>query len=125
MPSLAVVEDVNVLGDLALSLVTGFIAAMMHQFILERAPETLHRRVVIAVPPARHRGAQAELLQPGLVGMRAILGSAIGVMEEPRSWAFRADRHRQGPHPQVRGDAWTHRMADHLACVEILDPRQI
>ena len=37
MGSLAVVKDVDVLSDLALSLFTGFIGAMMHQFVLERA----------------------------------------------------------------------------------------
>ena len=49
MPPLAVVEYLNVLGDLAACLFTGFVTAVVNQFVLECAPEALHRRIVVAV----------------------------------------------------------------------------
>jgi len=50
MSPLPVIEQFDILRELAPSLLTGFVATMMHQFILQRPPETLHGSVVIAVP---------------------------------------------------------------------------
>ena len=74
MPTLAVVEELNVLRDLSPGLFPCFIPPAVHELVLQRPPETFHRRVVVAVSPTRHRGAQPELSQLGLVVMRAILG---------------------------------------------------
>ena len=39
MPPLTVIEDLDVLRDLAPSLLTGLVATMMHQLILQRPPK--------------------------------------------------------------------------------------
>jgi hypothetical protein len=39
MPPLAVVEDLDVLGDLADGLGAGVVMAVAHQFVLERTPK--------------------------------------------------------------------------------------
>jgi hypothetical protein len=64
MPSLAVVEDLDVLRDRSLSLLPGCRALMMHEFILQCSLKAFHRRIVVAIAPARYRGAYGELLQP-------------------------------------------------------------
>jgi hypothetical protein len=56
MSTLAVVEDFNVLRDFLPDLVSCFISAVVHELVLQGPPETLHRRVVIAVSPTRPRG---------------------------------------------------------------------
>jgi len=67
MPSLTVREDLDVLRDLAPRLLTGLVATMMYQLILQRAPETLHRRVVIAIALPTHEWDHAKLPQGGLI----------------------------------------------------------
>lgn len=54
MPPLMVIEDLDVLRDLAPRLLTGLVATMMHELILQRPPATLHRRVVMAIAPPTH-----------------------------------------------------------------------
>jgi len=56
MASLAVAEDLDVLGDLMPSLLTGFVAPMVQQFVVKRAPKAFHRRIVVAVAPADIEG---------------------------------------------------------------------
>ena len=63
MPPLAVVEDLDVLGDFPNCLFPGFVTPVMHEFILERAPEALHRGVVVAVAASGHGRFHAELFQ--------------------------------------------------------------
>ena len=77
MPALAIVADLDVLGDLSPSLLTGFIASMVHQFIVQCTPKAFHRRSVVAVAPAQHRGVHAELHQQRLVVLGTIQGASI------------------------------------------------
>jgi len=49
----------------------------MYQLLLERLPETLHRRIIIAVPFTAHRGLQPEPFQDISVLMQAILTAPI------------------------------------------------
>src|SRR6266571_6865945 len=58
---LAVVEDFDVLVDRCFRIGPCCIPLMMNHFVLQAAPEALHRRVVVAVPLARHRCPHAEL----------------------------------------------------------------
>ena len=83
MPPLTVtvIEDLDVLRDLAPSLLTGLIATMMHQLILQHSPETLHP----------HGWDHAELPQRCLIHLGTILSPAIGVMNEPRGWTVGVD----------------------------------
>jgi len=50
----AVVEDLDVCRDLALGLLAGREATVMHQFSLQRTPTAFHRRVVPTVALATH-----------------------------------------------------------------------
>ena len=62
MPSLTVVEKLDVLGDFTNRLGARFVTSVMRKFILECAPEAFHRRIVIAVAltaPALHAGIAA------------------------------------------------------------------
>jgi hypothetical protein len=57
--------------------------------------------------------------------MRAILGTAIGVMKQPGGRALGGNSlHERTPH-QVRRHPGVHRMADHLAGEQILDAGEI
>ena len=73
-PPLPVIEDLDILRDLAVSLLTGLVATMMHQLILQRSSETLHRRVVITVTLPTHGRGHSELPQLLLIVSDTILG---------------------------------------------------
>lgn len=79
MAPLTVVEDLNVLRDLPSGLFPRFITSVMHQFILQRAPETLHRGIVVAVASPTHGRGHAELAYAILIRLGTILRAAIGV----------------------------------------------
>ena len=74
MPPLTVIEELNVLRDLAPRLLPRIISPMMHQLIFQCPPETLHRRVVIAIALPAHGGDHADLPQLILI----VLGTMIG-----------------------------------------------
>ena len=92
MSPLPVVEQLDVLRDLAASLRTGLVAPVMYQLILQRPPDTLHRRVVIAIPLPTHGRGQAELPQLLLIVLRTIVGPTVGVVDQAWVWAGRPHR---------------------------------
>ena len=49
MPSLAIVEDLDILRDLLPRQLTRYIPPMMYRFILQRPPNIVHWRIVVAV----------------------------------------------------------------------------
>ncbi len=97
----------------------------MHQLHLECAPETLHRRVIVAVALATHGRDQTELPQLFLIVLRAILGPAIRVMQKPRSRALGREGLPERLRHQVRRHPSIHRMTDHLAGEQIFDAGKI
>lgn len=56
----AVIEDLDVLRDLAFGLLAGGEATVMHQFGIQGTPATFHRCVVPAVSLATHGDLHAE-----------------------------------------------------------------
>lgn len=56
MPSLTVIEELDVLRNLVSSLFTSLEMPVMHQFVLQRPPKTFHRRIVVAVASPTHGG---------------------------------------------------------------------
>src|SRR5689334_6178070 len=86
MSPLPVVEHLDVLRDLAASVLTGLVAPVMHQLILQCPPETLHRRVVIAVALPAHGRGHAELPQLLLIVLSTILG---GFNRSTQHWVVR------------------------------------
>jgi hypothetical protein len=57
------IEDLDIFGYILYSLLPGPIPAMIGQFLLECSPETLHRRIVVAVTFPAHRSYEAMLFQ--------------------------------------------------------------
>ncbi len=91
MPPLTVVEHLDVLCNLSPSLLPCFIPPMVHQLILQRPPETLHRRIVITIPLPTHGRGHAELPQLLLIVLCTILGPTVGVVDQAWAWTL-------GPH---------------------------
>lgn len=73
MTPLAVVEDFDIFLDRWFRIGPRGVPLMMNHFILQAAPETLHGRVVVAVPLARHGGLHAELRDQLAVIVGAVL----------------------------------------------------
>ena len=77
----AVVEDLDILGDFPLGLLSRSKAAVMRPLIFQGASETLHRRIVPAVALAAHRSQHTKLLQLLPIRMRAVLAGAIRMVD--------------------------------------------
>ena len=125
MPSLAVVEDLDVLRDLSPGLRPGFVTPVMYEFVLQRPPKTFHRCIVVTIPPPGHRSLQPQVFQARLVVLRAILDPAIGVMKQAGGRPSAGDGLHEGRPHQVSCHPGVHRMADHLAGEQILDAGEI
>jgi hypothetical protein len=80
--ALAVIKAFDVFVVLRLSRRPGRVATMMHQLVFQAAPEALHRRVVIAVAPARHERLHAELLHQFSIVMCAVLAATVGMVNQ-------------------------------------------
>ena len=91
MPSLAVVEDVDVFGDLSDGLRTRFVTPVVHEFVLEGSPETFHRGIVVAVAASRHGRLHARLFQQIPIVASAIRRAAIRMVNQP--WGRALGRH--------------------------------
>ena len=81
VPPLPVIEDLNILRDLASSLLSRVVAPVMHQFVLQRAPKTFHRGIVVTVPPPTHGRGHAKLADLILIVVGTILRATIGAMD--------------------------------------------
>ena len=125
MLPLAVVEHLDVLRNLSPSLLPRMISPMMHQLIFQCPPETLHRRVVIAIALSAHGGDHAELPQLILIVVGTILGATVGVVDQARAWAFCPDCVPQGVVHQVRRHPGPYGIPDDLTRIQIFIPRQI
>jgi len=125
MPTLTVIEELDVLRDLLPSLLPCFIPPVVHQLILECSPETLYRRVILAVALPPHGRGQTELPQLRLIVLGTILRAAIRMMNESRSWALGVERFPERLLHQVRRHPGPHRIPDDLTCTQIFDPCQI
>ena len=125
MPPVPVIEDLDVLRDLTLGLLSRVVVPVVHQLILQCAPETLHRSVVIAVTLPTHGRGQAELPQLRLIGLGTILRAAIRMMNEPRGWPFGVERVPEGPLHQARHHSRSHGIPDDFAGEHILDASEI
>jgi hypothetical protein len=74
VPPLSVIEDLDVLRDLAPCLLTGLVVPVIHQFVLQRAPKTFHRSIIVAVTSPTHGRGHATLADLILIGLGAIQG---------------------------------------------------
>ncbi len=74
VPSLSVRTALDVLRDLASSLLAGLNAPVVHQVVLQYAPKTFHRCIVVAVASPTHGRGHATLAELILIGLGTILG---------------------------------------------------
>ena len=83
MPSLPIIEHLDVFKDILPRLFTGRIAPMVHQLALEGPEEAFDTGVVPAVALATHTGDEAVLVKYPLIARGGILTAAIRVVQEP------------------------------------------
>ena len=98
---------------------------MVAQLALERAPEALHRGIVIVVAFSAHRGLHTELIKQFLVGRAAVLTSTIGMRNEAPGRASGHHRPQEGLADQFCGNPRPQRIPDNLAIEKIFMGRTI
>jgi hypothetical protein len=84
MSSLAVIENLDVLLDRCFRVSPCDVALMVNRLILQTTSKALHRRVVVAVPFARHGSLHAELRYQFPVVVSAVLRPAVRVVDQAR-----------------------------------------
>ena len=92
----------------------------MDKLLLERPPETLHRRVIVTVTLPAHRHLQSKPVHEISVIVGAVLTAPIRVVNQPLSWAFGVYSLKQRLADQISGQPLSHRIADDIAAKEIL-----
>lgn len=101
--TLPIVEHLDVFEDVSFGLVSGGIAPMVYEFLLERPKETFNAYVVPTVAFAAHAGSEAVLSQSALVVRGGLLTAAVRMMHEPRPGSAVHHGHRQGLLGQLTG----------------------
>ena len=96
MPTLPIVEHLDVFEDLLLGFVSGGIVPMVHELPLERSKETFDARVVQAVAFAAHTGNKAIFSESVLVACRGILTAAVRMVQEPYPGSSVHHGHQEG-----------------------------
>src|SRR5258708_25591360 len=112
MPSLAIVEELEVVGELGARGCPGGPGRVVDQLDLQRREEALGDGVVPAIAPAAHAADDPVLLQHSLVVAAGVLAPTIRMMEQPWRWAAARQRHAEGVEGEVIRDARAHRPAD-------------
>ncbi len=84
MPSLPIIEHLDVVEDVLSRFVSRGVVLMIDQLTLECAKETFHAGVIPAVTFATHAGNEAVLSQAALIARRGILTAAVRMVHEPR-----------------------------------------
>src|SRR4030065_2203174 len=75
--ALPIIEDLNILGNISYCFLSSPIPAMMYKFLLERSPETLHWRIIKAVPLPAHRYFPSSPMHEVSVLVRTILAAPV------------------------------------------------
>ena len=107
------------------SLLPGFVLPMKNVFGLQRAPETFHGRVVVAVALAAHRGAYPEAVQQTPERTGAVLAAAVHMMQHAGRRPLGRHSAQQGLADQMLGHAPCHGVADDLPGVQILGTSEL
>ena len=125
MTPLAVVEDFDVFLDGRFRVCPRGVPLVMDHFVLQATPEALHRRVVVAVPLARHGCPHAELRDQFPIVVSAILAASVRVENQPWRRPLSANSPPQRLRCQFLRHARAERVADHLTGEDVLDARQV
>jgi len=95
------------------------------EFGFEGVEEALHRRVIPTISFPAHRLDDIGCVEHLAVAAGCVLASAVGVMDEPRTWTLALDRHGQGGDGQLLAHVIAHRPAHYLAAEQIEDGGQV
>ena len=74
MPSDRVVEALDIVEYVGACCIVSLVVLMMHLLFLQTRPETLHRRVVVAVATTTYRRLHAKLFEQGSIRAAGVLG---------------------------------------------------
>ena len=125
MSSLPVVKHFDVFAYGAFCLRASCKILVVNQLCFKASPKAFYWCVVEAISFARHRDAQAELLQHCLILFRAILTATIRMVNDSRSRAMLLYSSEQGSPGQFRKHPLSHRITDDLARENVFDPSEI
>ena len=88
MPTLTIIENLNVVEHIGSGFRPSLIMPTMNPLSFEKGKETFHHRVIIAIPCPAHAACDPVVPQKILELVAGILTAAIGVMNE--AWSGRA-----------------------------------
>src|SRR3989449_3302634 len=125
MPSLPVVEYLQVLEDGAVRVRVRRPVRLVCEFDLERREEALRDRVVPAVAAPAHAHDDAVGVEHGAVVAARVLAAAVGVMHEPWVGLAVGEGHRQRLDGELPRDPIAQRTADDPAREEVQDDDQV
>ena len=81
MPAFRIVEALNVIEHIGLSLVPRPVGLARRSFGLQRGEEALHRRIVPAIARTAHGTGDAMIGHQALELLAGILAATVGVMQ--------------------------------------------
>src|SRR6185312_713634 len=125
MPTLRVVEHLNVVEDVATRLLAITIRAVSYSLALEQLKEALGHGVVVAVPATAHAAHQVVLAQEILPVMATELAALIRMQQDLLWWLAAPYGHHQRVQYQRPIDPRSHRPADDLAGKQVEHDRQV
>lgn len=119
MPPDRVIEPVNVSGDGVFGLLAGLPRDRPDQLRLDGLEERFHHRVVVAVPTPAHRDQDTPSAEQRLIVDRAVLRSAVGMVNQPRCRVASHQSTPQGFDRKIAFQAITRGPADDVAGEEV------
>lgn len=112
MPTLCIVEPLNVVEHIRSCIVTRLIVPSSRSFGLQRREEAFDRRVVPAITAAAHTAGNTVLLEQPLEVLARILAALVRVMQQSFDGTSTPDRHQHRVADQLRRHLRAHRPAD-------------
>ena len=125
MPPDGVIEPVDVSGDGVFGLLAGLPCDRPDQLRLDGLEERFHHRVVVAVPAPAHRDQDAAFAEQRLIVDRAVLRSAVGMVNQPGCRVASHQSTAQGFDREIAFQAVTRRPADDTAREEVQDDSEV
>ena len=121
MPSLGIIEALDVIEHIGSGLVSCAVRLGRRAFGLERGDEALHCRIVPDVAGSAHTTGDAVISEESLEGLTGVLAASIGVMQYGLGVAPSPNRHHECIGDELRGHCRMHGPADDPSREEIDD----
>jgi len=122
---LAVIISFDVSEQVAASRLPADVVGVVNQLGLQGVEPAFHRGVVPAIALSAQGRHEAIRFQQRAVITGGVLAAAIGVVNEPGSWALPLDRHGQCGDRQLLAHVMAHRPSHHLTAEEIQDDGEL